>query len=91
MSRTSLSACNGLLLKYDGENAAAYRAGSNRRIEEGGDEVLRTKGSHHILGHTDGRRTVVLVHRGEIIGPGLMLKILRDCEMERDKFVRLAK
>ena len=41
--------------------------------------------------HTDGRRTVVPVHRGEIIGPGLMLKILRDREIERDEFMKLAK
>ena len=38
-------------------------------LKKAGFEVLRTKGSHHILGHTDGRRTVVRVHRGEIIGP----------------------
>ena len=37
-----------------------------------GFEVLRVKGSHHFLRHTDGRHTVVPVHRGEAIGPGLM-------------------
>ena len=83
--------CKGLPLKYDGENGAANRAGSHRRIEESGFEVLRVKGSHHFLRHTDGRRTVVPVHRGEIIGPGLMLKILRDCEIERDEFMKLTK
>jgi len=35
-----------------------------------GFEVLRTKGSHHILVHPDGRRTVVPVHAGETIGRG---------------------
>ena len=39
-----------------------------------GFRVIRVKGSHHILGHTDGRRTVVGVHRGETIGPGLRPK-----------------
>ena len=43
-------------------------------LKKAGFEVLRVKGSHHFLGHTDGRRTVVPVHRVEIIGPGLMLK-----------------
>ena len=60
-------------------------------LKKGGFEVLRIKGSHHFLTHPDGRRTVVPVHRGEIIGPGLMLKILRDCELERDEFLELLK
>ena len=60
-------------------------------LKKAGFEVLRVKGSHHFLRHTDGRHTVVPVHRGEIIGPGLMLKILRDCEMERDEFMKLTK
>jgi predicted RNA binding protein YcfA (HicA-like mRNA interferase family) len=60
-------------------------------LKKVGFEVLRIKGSHHFLGHTDGRRTVVPVHRGETIGPGLMSKILRDCEIERDEFMKLAK
>jgi predicted RNA binding protein YcfA (HicA-like mRNA interferase family) len=60
-------------------------------LKKAGFEVLRVKGSHHFLSHADGRRTVVPVHRGEVIGPGLMLKILRDCEMERDEFVKLIK
>jgi len=60
-------------------------------LKKAGFEVLRVKGSHHFLGQSDGRRTVVPVHRGEIIGPGLMLKILRDCEIERGEFMKLAK
>ena len=60
-------------------------------LRKAGFEVLRIKGSHHFISHPDGRRTVVPVHRGEIIGPGLMLKILRDCELERDAFLELLK
>ena len=60
-------------------------------LKKAGFEVLRIKGSHHFVGHPDGRRTVVPVHRGEIVGPGLMLKILRNCEMERDVFMKLVK
>ena len=51
-----------------------------------GFEVLRVKGSHHFLQHADGRVTVVPVHAGEVIGPGLMQKILRDCEMTTEEF-----
>jgi len=60
-------------------------------LKKAGFEVLRVKGSHHFLKHEDSRCTVVPVHRGEIIGPGLMSKILRDCEMERDEFIDLVK
>jgi predicted RNA binding protein YcfA (HicA-like mRNA interferase family) len=54
-----------------------------------GFEVIRIKGSHHFLKHPDGRCTTVPVHRGETIGPGLMSKILRDCEMTRDELLAL--
>jgi predicted RNA binding protein YcfA (HicA-like mRNA interferase family) len=60
-------------------------------LKKAGFEVLRIKGSHHFMSHADGRRTVVPVHRGEAIGPGLMLKIIRDCEMEREEFLELLK
>ncbi|MBU4225579.1 MAG: type II toxin-antitoxin system HicA family toxin [Chloroflexi bacterium] len=36
-------------------------------LKRTGFEVLRVKGSHHFLGHSDGRHTVVPVHRGETI------------------------
>jgi len=49
-----------------------------------GFEVIRVRGSHHYLRHTDGRATVVPVHAGETIGPGLMNQILRDCELRRE-------
>ena len=54
-----------------------------------GFSVLRIKGSHHFLRHPDGRGTVVPVHSGETIGPGLLAAILRDCEIERDEFIAL--
>lgn len=46
-----------------------------------GFEVVRTKGSHHFLKHPDGRRTVVPIHAGENIGRGLLVQIMRDCEI----------
>ena len=51
--------------------------------------VIRVKGSHHFLRHPDGRSTVVPVHAGETIGPGLFAKILRDCELNREQFQAL--
>ncbi len=46
-----------------------------------GFTVIRIRGSHHFLRHRDGRATAVPVHAGEVIGPGLFHKILRDCEL----------
>ena len=47
------------------------------------------RGSHHILVHSDGRRTVIPIHAGETIGTGLMTQILRDCQLDREEFRNL--
>lgn len=57
-----------------------------RALERGGFAVARIRGSHHFLRHPDGRVTVVPVHAGETIGPGLLGKILRDAGLEREEF-----
>ena len=54
-----------------------------------GFDVKRTKGSHHFLRHPDGRTTVIPVHSGESLGPGLLAKILRDVEKTRDELEEL--
>lgn len=51
--------------------------------------VYRQKGSHVFLKHSDGRSTVVPIHSGETIGPGLLSKILRDLEMAKDDFSKI--
>jgi len=51
--------------------------------------VERQRGSHVFLKHDDGRATVVPVHSGETIGPGLLSKILRDVEMTRDELLEI--
>lgn len=58
-------------------------------LEKAGFVALRTRSSHYFLRHPDGRTTVVPIHAGETIGPGLMSKILRDCELSRDQFAAL--
>jgi predicted RNA binding protein YcfA (HicA-like mRNA interferase family) len=57
-----------------------------RALKRAGFQIVRTKGSHHVLKHADGRRTVVPVHAGEIIGPALLRLILADCEMSDQEF-----
>jgi predicted RNA binding protein YcfA (HicA-like mRNA interferase family) len=58
-------------------------------LGKAGFQILRIKGSHHFLRHSDGRSTVVPVHSGESIGPGLLSRILRDCDLSRDEFEKL--
>ena len=55
-----------------------------RVLEEKGFVVQRIRGSHHSLRHADGRYTVVPVHAGETIGPGLLLKILKDVDLRKE-------
>ncbi|HEV8435664.1 MAG TPA: type II toxin-antitoxin system HicA family toxin [Thermoanaerobaculia bacterium] len=50
-----------------------------------GFAVIRVRGSHHFLRHQDGRTTVVPVHSGENIGPGLLGKVLRDTRLTREE------
>ena len=58
-------------------------------LRKTGFDVVRIRGSHHFLRHPDGRATVVPVHAGETLGPGLLGKILRDCDLDRQQLVRL--
>lgn len=58
-------------------------------LKKAGFNVLRVKGSHHFIRHQDGRSTVVPIHAGETIGPGLFAKILRDCDLSREEFQKL--
>lgn len=55
-----------------------------RLLEEKGFVLQRIRGSHHSLRHADGRYTVVPVHAGETIGPGLLLKILKDVDLKKE-------
>lgn len=60
-------------------------------LYKAGFDVVRIKGSHHFVRHTDGRSTVVPVHGKEIIGVGLFHKILKDCELSAEDFENLLK
>jgi predicted RNA binding protein YcfA (HicA-like mRNA interferase family) len=58
-------------------------------LHSAGFALVRIRGSHHFLQHPDGRVTVIPVHSGEIVGPGLLTKILLDCDLSRDEFLQL--
>ncbi len=58
-------------------------------LKRAGFLILRVRGSHHFLRHPDGRTTVVPVHSGESLGPGLLAKVLRDVEITRNELEEL--
>lgn len=60
-----------------------------KALSKVGFSAVRIKGSHHRLEHTDGRKTTVPVHGKETLGPGILLKILRDLDLTRDALLRL--
>jgi predicted RNA binding protein YcfA (HicA-like mRNA interferase family) len=59
-----------------------------RILQRMGFQVVRTRGSHVFLRHSDGRVTTVPVHSGETLGPGLLRSILRDVELSVEDFRR---
>ncbi len=52
-----------------------------------GFKIIRQRGSHVILKHSDGRITVVPIHSKEEIGPGLLLKIIKDAKLSKEEFL----
>ena len=60
-----------------------------KALQKAGFALVRTKGSHHFARHPDGRVTVVPVHAGETLGPGLFNQIFKDAKIERRDFDKL--
>ena len=58
-------------------------------IEKLGFIQVRQKGSHIFYRHPDGRTTIVPFHKGEEISKGLLLKIVRDCDISKEDFFGL--
>lgn len=58
-------------------------------LRRAGFDLIRVKGSHHFVRHPDGRASVVPVHAGDTIGPGLMASILREVKLSRDELQKL--
>ncbi len=56
-----------------------------------GFEIVRQRGSHARLKHTDGRVVTIPVHSGQNLGKGLLRKILRDAELNTEEFINLLK
>lgn len=60
-----------------------------KALRKAGFSVIRVRGSHHFLRHVDGRSTVVPVHAGEVLGPGLLSKILSDVDILAEQLLKL--
>jgi predicted RNA binding protein YcfA (HicA-like mRNA interferase family) len=58
-------------------------------LAKAGFRVVRVRGNHHILRDADGRTTTAPVHGSEIVGVGLLNRILRDCDLSREEFIGL--
>ena len=60
----------------------------DKALERGGFAVLRIKGSHHFLRHSEdlSRQTVVPVHGNEDLGRPLLRKILNDAGLTTEEF-----
>ncbi|MBZ5643325.1 MAG: type II toxin-antitoxin system HicA family toxin [Acidobacteriia bacterium] len=60
-----------------------------RALERAGFAIDRTRGSHVLLKHPDGRATGVPVHSRETLGPGILRAILRDVDMAPNQLIEL--
>lgn len=47
----------------------------------------RQRGSHLVMKHEDGRRTIVAIHNGKIIPNETLAAILRDAKISKEKFI----
>ncbi len=55
-----------------------------KALRKVGFDIVRIRGSHHRLEHSDGRKTTVPAHGKESLGPGLINKILCDVDLDRN-------
>ena len=56
-------------------------------LEKQGFVIARITGSHHIMKHHDGRILPIPIHGNEIIGVGLLTRILKkELKITREEF-----
>jgi len=51
--------------------------------------LRRSKGSHRIYTHQDGRRVVLPFHAGQVVKPKTLQGILDDMEIDVEQFIEL--
>ena len=55
-----------------------------KALAKNGFNKLRTRGSHLLMGHSDGRKTVIPMHGGRDIPTGTLKAILKDVNLNFD-------
>jgi predicted RNA binding protein YcfA (HicA-like mRNA interferase family) len=60
-------------------------------LQKIGFVVIRQKGSHVRMKHSDNRVVTIPVHARQAVGKGLLLKILRDADLTKDELLNLLK
>lgn len=58
-------------------------------LEKKGFVFLRQKGSHVRLKDSENRVVTVPIHANQILGKGLLLKILRDAQLSKEELINL--
>ena len=59
-----------------------------RTLQKLGFEIIRQKGSHVFLRNSNGRTTLVPLHKNEEIGRGLLIKIIKDADVSKEEFMK---
>jgi predicted RNA binding protein YcfA (HicA-like mRNA interferase family) len=62
-----------------------------RIAEKLGFFFSRQKGSHIIYHHSDGRRITVSKHNKQEIAPSILLQIIKDLDLTKEKFIKILK
>ncbi len=57
-------------------------------LKQLGFNKIRQRGSHVFFRHPDGRTTIVPIHKGEDIGKGLLLEIIKDTKLTKEEFLK---
>ncbi|WP_198036899.1 type II toxin-antitoxin system HicA family toxin [Nocardia sp. BMG51109] len=60
-----------------------------RALEKCGWRLVRTRGSHHLMRHPDGREVVVPVHQGRDLKRGTLRGILKEAFMTVEELTKL--
>ena len=58
-------------------------------LEKLGFRLVRQKGSHAFYQHSDGKATVIPVHKGEDLGKGIIKSIINDIEISLVEYDKL--
>ena len=59
------------------------------KLHRAGAEIDHITGSHYIMRHPDGRRTVVLYHTGRDIKRGILRAIIRQSGLTMAEFLKV--